>query len=109
MRPVPGRLHPLRVYYFASFAAFGAYLPFFPRWLEARGVEGLSMGIVAGLLPAMGVLAPPAFGLLSDGLGMRGRLLRVACLGACLSMGALAAGAYASALSFPAVFAAVFV
>jgi PPP family 3-phenylpropionic acid transporter len=106
---VPGRLLPLRVYYLTSFAAFGAYLPFFPRWLEGRGVQGLSMGLVAGLLPAMGVLAPPAFGLLSDVLGLRGRLLRIACLGACLSMGALAAGARAGALSFPSIFALMFV
>lgn len=103
---MPGRLLPLRVYYFASFAALGAYAPYFPRWLEARGVQGLSMGIVAGLLPAMGVLGPPAVGLAADVLGLRGSILRVACAGACLSMAALAAGA-AGGLSFAAVFAAV--
>ena len=81
----------LRLYYFASFAALGAYLPFFPRWLEARGIVGLSMGLVAGLAPAMGVLGPPAIGLFADALGLRGSLLRVACLGACASMAALAA------------------
>jgi PPP family 3-phenylpropionic acid transporter len=106
---VPGRLLSLRVYYFASFAAGGIYLPFLPRWLEARGVGGLSMGLVAGLLPAMGVLGPPMVGLLADALGLRGWLLRIACLGACLAMGALAVGAATGGLSFAAIFAGVLV
>lgn len=89
MPPVPGRLLTLRLYYFASFAALGACVPFFPRWLEARGVEGLSMGVIAGLLPAMGVLGPPAVGLLADAFGLRGSLLRFACFGACLALVAL--------------------
>ena len=86
---MPGRLLPLRVYYFASFAALGAYAPFFPRWLEARGVEGLSMGVVTGLLPAMGVLGPPAIGLVADALGLRGSILpRRLCRGVPLPGGA---------------------
>ena len=104
---MPGRLLPLRVYYFASFAALGAFAPFFPRWLEARGVEGLAMGVVAGLLPAMSVLGPPAVGLAADALGLRGSILRVACAGACLSMGALAAFALGGGPSFAVIFAAV--
>ena len=104
---MPGRLLPLRVYYFASFAALGAYAPYFPRWLEARGVQGISMGLIAGLLPAMGVLGPPAVGLAADALGLRGSILRIACAGACLSMAALTALSLGGAFSFAAVFAAV--
>jgi len=104
----PAGLLSLRLYYFASFAALGAYAPFFPRWLEARGVRGLAMGAIAALLPAMGILGPPVVGLLADALGLRGSLLRVACLGACLSMGALGvAGALRPALSFGFIFGAV--
>jgi MFS transporter, PPP family, 3-phenylpropionic acid transporter len=104
----PGRLLPLRLYYFASFAALGAYNPFFPRWLEARGLTGLSMGVVAALIPAMGILGPPAVGFLADALGLRGSLLRVACLGAGVSMAALAAlGLGGGAPAFGAVFMAV--
>ncbi len=106
---MPGRLLPLRLYYFASFAALGAYAPYFPRWLEARGVEGVSMGLVAGLLPAMGVLGPPAVGLAADALGLRGSILRVACAGSCVAMAALAAGVVGGPLSFGAIFAAVLV
>jgi len=101
------RLLTLRLYYLASFAALGAHAPYFPSWLMARGVEGLSMGLVTGLIPAMGVLGPPAVGLLADALGLRGSLLRVASLGACLSMGALAVGAAAFGLSYGALFALV--
>ena len=38
------RILPLRVFYFASFAALGAFAPFFPKWLVARGVQGFAMG-----------------------------------------------------------------
>jgi PPP family 3-phenylpropionic acid transporter len=100
----------LRLYYFASFAAFGAYAPFFPRWLEARGVRGLSMGAVAALLPALGVLGPPAAGIVADALGLRGSILRVACAGACLSIGALGlAGALGASLGFALIFGCMFV
>ncbi len=105
--PPAVRLDTLRVYYLASFAALGTQAPYFPRWLEAHGVEGLSMGLVAGLVPAMGVLGPPSVGLLADALGVRGSLLRVACFGAYLSMGALALGAALGRLSFGAIFALV--
>ncbi|APR84538.1 Putative 3-phenylpropionic acid transporter [Minicystis rosea] len=99
----------LRLYYFAVFAALGAYAPFFPRWLEARGIEGIAMGAVSALVPALGVLGPPAVGLLADALGLRGSLLRVACAGACLSLAGLGITSAAGAsLSFGVVFAAVF-
>jgi PPP family 3-phenylpropionic acid transporter len=68
------------------------------------------MGLVAGLVPAMGLLGPPAVGFLADVLGLRGSLLRVACAGACLAMGVLAiAGASGRALTFGGIFAAVLV
>lgn len=70
--------HALRAYYFLTFAAFGAYLPFFPRWLEARGVSGLAMGVILALLPVMGIVSPPLVGAVADALGIRGSLLRVA-------------------------------
>jgi PPP family 3-phenylpropionic acid transporter len=58
----------------------------------------------------MGVLGPPAVGLVADAFGVRGSLLRVACFGACLSIGALAAMAGAGrALSFGVIFGAVLV
>lgn len=102
------RLLTLRIYYAACFLALGAYLPFFPRWLEARGVHGAAMGVVLASLPAMGLVGPPLFGVLSDRLGLRGALLRVACLGAFACMGALGVTfALGHPLGFAGIFAAV--
>ena len=102
------QLLTLRIYYAACFMALGAYLPFFPRWLEARGIHGAAMGVVSASLPAMGLIGPPLFGILSDRLGLRGALLRVACLGAFTGMGAIgAAFALGHPLGFAGIFAAV--
>lgn len=104
------RLVSLRIYYAMCFLALGVYLPFFPRWLEARGVHGAAMGVVSASLPAMGLIGPPLFGILSDRLGLRGALLRVACVGAFACMGALgAAFALGHPLGFAGIFAAVLV
>ncbi len=106
--PAMKRLLTLRIYYVACFLALGAYLPFFPRWLEARGIHGAAMGLVSASLPAMGLVGPPLFGVLSDRLGLRGALLRVACAGAFACMGALGATfALGHPLGFAGIFAAV--
>ncbi len=42
------------------------------------------MGLVAGVIPAMGITrSSRGGGLLADALRLRGSLLRIACLGAC--------------------------
>ncbi len=108
--PARARLLPLAFYYFAFFAALGVYAPFFPRWLEARGVTGLRMGAVAALIPAMGVVGPPVFGLAADALGLRRQILRLASAGAAISLGLVAAaGAAGRGLSYAELFAAVLV
>jgi PPP family 3-phenylpropionic acid transporter len=84
------RLWPLRLLYALVFAALGVYLPFFPRWLEARGVTGLAMGAVSATLPAMSVLGPPIFGAVADRLGVRGAMLRIATGGAAVGFALLA-------------------
>jgi PPP family 3-phenylpropionic acid transporter len=68
-------------------------LPFFPGWLEARGMHGIRLGLITAAAPAMGVLAPAAIGTVADALGLRGGLLQVACTGALVSWGALTAAA----------------
>lgn len=98
----------LRIHYLAAFASFGAYLPYFPRWLEARGVRGAAMSAACALLPALGVVAPPVFGLVGDALGLRGALLAVACAGAgvpFLVIGAVELGQ--GHLAAPALFALI--
>jgi PPP family 3-phenylpropionic acid transporter len=72
----------LRAYYFASFASIGIFLPFVSPWLSALGMKGASLGIIAAMRPLTGILAPVVFGWLADTLGLRGSLLKIACLGA---------------------------
>ena len=90
------RILTLRLAYVAYFASLGVYGPFFPRWLEARGITGVSLGVVSGTLPAMGVLGPPLFGWLADRLRLRGALLRVALLGSAGLFALLAPLAFAA-------------
>lgn len=102
------RLLALRFYYVAYFVALGLYLPFLPRWLEARGVRGAAMGVIAATPAAMGILSPPLFGILSDRLDLRGAILRVVCAGAFVCMGALGVTfALGHPLGFAGIFAAV--
>jgi PPP family 3-phenylpropionic acid transporter len=107
-RPARGTL-ALRLYYVAAFGVVGLYLPFFPRWVEARGMLGVRLGIIAAVAPATGVLAPTVFGALADALKLREGLLQLACLGALLTFGALAgAAALGIPLGFGTLFAATF-
>lgn len=55
---MPSRTALLRLHYFAAFAAIGAYNPFFPTWLRARGIEGLSMSALTALNPLLGIVSP---------------------------------------------------
>lgn len=87
--PVRARSAVLRLYYLAVFAALGAFVPFFPSWLQARGIRGFELGLVTGVIPLASFVGPLVFGYLADRYSLRAGLIRVACLGACLSMAAL--------------------
>src|SRR5260370_42485692 len=109
MKGPAGGLRALRLYYVATFGVVGLYLPFFPRWVEARGMLGVRLGIIAAVAPATGVLAPTVFGALADALQLREGLLQLACVGALLTFGALAgAAALGMPLGFGPPFAATF-
>jgi PPP family 3-phenylpropionic acid transporter len=97
----------LCAYYFCSFSMLGAYLPYFPSWLEAQGVDGVAIGVIASAMPAMNVLGPPAFGALADRLGLRGGILRLSCAGALLAFAAITALSRDGALPFAALLALV--
>lgn len=88
---------PLRVFYVIHFAAFGAWLPFLPPWLEARGVVGLAMGLVLGVAPLVGIVAPLVVGTIADVFGMRAQLLKLGGVVGALSMLALGAAAWLGA------------
>ncbi len=79
--PTAAPLGALRLLYFASFASMGLYLPYFPAWLEAHGVQGLAMSTIMALVPALSIASPPLFGAMADMLGARAFLLRFAAWG----------------------------
>jgi PPP family 3-phenylpropionic acid transporter len=83
------RVASLCAYYFVAFAVTGAYLPYFPRWLEARGMAGTQFGIISACGPAMGMIAPIAIGVVADTMGLRGGLLQIAWAGALVTLVAL--------------------
>lgn len=96
----------LRLYYFLSFAALGAYVPFFPPWLEARGIHGLAMSSITALLPLVGLASPLVFGVASDALGLRGSLL---CVASFVAMVPFVLLAVASVAHLPIGYGAIFV
>jgi MFS transporter, PPP family, 3-phenylpropionic acid transporter len=118
MSPLTGAREPLLAgalgaFYFAAFAALGLQAPYFPLWLEAHGFEGLAMGCIAALTPAMSFLGPPLVGALADARGARGNLLSAACAlsfsgmaGLCLAELRGAGGHLAVVFSAMLVFAA---
>lgn len=97
----------LRIYYFGSFSMLGAYLPFFPSWLEAQGVGSVAIGVIASAIPAMNIVGPPAFGALADRLGLRGGILRISCAGALIGFLGLTVLSGRGALTFTTLAALV--
>jgi MFS transporter, PPP family, 3-phenylpropionic acid transporter len=62
----------------------GIYLPFVAPWLSAIGIRGAALGWIAATRPLAGIIAPVLFGWFADSLGLRGRILRLAAIGAFL-------------------------
>src|SRR5438445_180937 len=68
--PLPPAL-ALSLFYLATFAVLGVYLPYLNLYLEGLGLTGLQIGMVSSLVPLCGALAPALGGVLSDRLGRR--------------------------------------
>lgn len=79
----------------------GVFLPFVSPWLTTIGARGLTLGCIAATRPLAGIVAPILFGWLADSLGLRGKLLRVACLGAFVPFAWLALRTVSGALPSP--------
>jgi len=69
-------------FYFFSFGALGAFFPFLPLLLAARGLGPQQIGWVMVLIPIGNLAVPPLWGLLADSLQARLALLRIAAVGA---------------------------
>jgi len=59
-------LNRIRLFYAAYFAAMGMILPFFPVYLDDRGLDAAMIGFMTGLLALAKVMAPPWVGHLLD-------------------------------------------
>src|SRR5829696_214328 len=71
----PGPAVRLAALYGACFAGIGVYMPFFPVWLETRGLDPSTIGVILSLPIVTRVLVTaPLMGLIDRGLGTR-RLL----------------------------------
>ncbi len=56
----------LALLYACIFGIIGVYMPFWPAWLAARGMDGSEIGVLMAVGPWLAVLVSPAAGLLSD-------------------------------------------
>ncbi|WP_224337567.1 MFS transporter [Haloprofundus halobius] len=69
-------------FYFLYFAAWSGFVVFRNAYFEDIGLTGVEMGTVGFLLRTAGILALPAWGLLSDRFGAQKRILLVSVVGA---------------------------
>src|SRR4051794_22870478 len=69
---------PLALVYAALFLASGWYLPLFPVWLAARGLDPAAIGMVLATAQALRVLGTPAGTRLADRYGAPHRAIAIA-------------------------------
>ncbi len=71
------RLLPLRLsgFYITIFCVIGCMLPFWPVWLQSRGMNGVEIGILTAIPVIAKMIFSPLFASLGDRLGERKRLM----------------------------------
>lgn len=97
-------------FYGAAFLTIGVFMPFWPKWLQLRGLGPEEIGLVLALSTIAKVIGSPLFAHLSDRLGARRRVmigLSLAALAAFVfysgagSLWSLALGAVLVGFTFP--------
>ena len=73
------RLHWFSLYYFAYYAALGAYTPYVGRWVDALGHGGYVVGGMLGLWYGTRMVAPPAWAALTARSARPGSWLVAGC------------------------------
>ncbi|MDX1431610.1 MAG: MFS transporter [Gammaproteobacteria bacterium] len=73
---------PLGTFYFCYFAAMGAWLPYWPLWLEANGFDPVGIGALVGLVTAVKIVGPNVWAWIADRRGSRMALVRFATVAA---------------------------
>lgn len=82
-------------YYCAMFGLVGIFLPFFPVWLESRGLTAAEIGLVMSAILWVRVISNPLAAQIADRRGERRRLVTLLSL-----LGALTAALYLGAWGF---------
>lgn len=85
----------LSSFYFFYFALYGAWIPFWPLYLEDRGYAASAIGVLAGILQGTKIVAPHLWGWLADRGARRGGRSR---------MPIVRSGAVAATLVFAMIF-----
>jgi PPP family 3-phenylpropionic acid transporter len=83
---MPAAWQPWRLgaFYAAYFAAGGVLAPYFPLYLDARGLTAAEIGIVMAVAQGMRVVGPTGWGWLADHTSHRVAILRLTALVACV-------------------------
>lgn len=85
--PAPAAWQPWRLgaFFACYYAAAGVLAPYFPLYLEARGLSAGEIGILMALAQGLRVVGPTAWGWLADHTSHRVAILRVTALAASAS------------------------
>lgn len=75
-------LQNLALFYFFSYAAVGAFVPFLALLLATRGLSATEISFVLVVNPLLNLVVPPIWGILADTFRARVMLLRLVTLGA---------------------------
>jgi PPP family 3-phenylpropionic acid transporter len=75
----------LSAFFATYFATVGVFAPYFPLYLQARGLSALDIGIVLAMMQGMRAVGPNLWGYLADRSAERRRILRWTAVAACLA------------------------
>ena len=74
----------LSSFYFFYFALLGAWLPYWPLYLQERGFSPEKIGYIAGIMVATKIIAPNIWGYVADRTRRRMQVIRMGSLLSCL-------------------------
>ena len=66
----------LSSFYFFYFAALGAFLPFWPLYLNYKNFTAYEIGIITGVMIGTKIIAPNVWGWIADKKGLRHRVIQ---------------------------------
>ena len=86
MRGPRGLPQMLQLFYVCYFAAFGVSIPFFAPYLWGLGLSGREIALMMSVAPCFHLGVPLLWGWVADRIRRPDRMLRIACIGACLGL-----------------------